>query len=124
VASPDDLGRITYGYGCVDTGTQALLDTCAAEPGHRYFVYQKQVQSSGNRDLTAAGQPGSGLPGSLLSQTVDVWGNPLTVAEQTLKADGSPSGHAKTTTHLYAPVDTSNWVLGRPLRSSVTLVSP
>lgn len=122
--SHDNLGRVTYDYGCVDTGTGTYRDTCATETGHRYFVYPRLVQSSGNRDLTATGVPGAGLPGSAVSQTVDVWGNPLTVTAQTLKADGSPSGHSKSTTHQYAPADTSNWLLGRVLRSTVTSVSP
>lgn len=122
--SHDNLGRVTYDYGCVDTGTGAYLDTCATETGHRYFVYPRLVQSSGNRDLTATGVPSAGLPGSAVSQTVDVWGNPLTVTAQNLSADGRPSGHSKSTTHQYAPADTSNWLLGRVLRSTVTSVSP
>lgn len=94
-------------------------NNCLAEPGMRYFVYPVQTDSINNKDITAAGGVGAGLPGKRTTQTVDGWGNPTTVIVQPLNPDNSHSGYSFTTTNVYAN-DVTNWFIGR-LLSTTTL---
>jgi hypothetical protein len=54
---------------------------------------------------------------------VDKYGNAGRVKVDALNGDGSASGHVKQTDTWYVN-DETNWILGRPLRSSVKAVTP
>jgi hypothetical protein len=106
-------------YSCLDISnpTASPLPSCSVGPGKRYFVYASQVDAM-EQDLD-----GTALPGKRTSQTMDGWGNPLTVTETVLDASGAATGYTKTTTNTYSN-DTANWFLGRLLRSSVSAQAP
>jgi hypothetical protein len=104
-------------YGCLDISSPSAVTltqqpACPVAPGKRYLVYASNVTTS-SQDLD-----GTALPGDVTTQVLDGWANPLRVTTQT--SDGKFS---KTTDNNYAN-DTSNWYLGRLLRSKVTAVSP
>lgn len=99
-------------YSCLDISVPSAvpLPACQVGAGKRYFVYASNVVASG-QDLD-----GTVMPTEITTQTLDGWGNPLTVKTQTSGAGGSFS---KTTTNTYSN-DTTNWYLGRLLKSTVT----
>jgi hypothetical protein len=103
-------------YSCLDISAPSAspLPACTVGAGKRYFVYASQVDKSG-QDLD-----GTVLPSEQTTQTLDGWGNPLTVVTSTSDAKGV---YSKTTTNSYAN-DTGNWFLGRLLKSTVTSVAP
>ena len=76
-----------------------------------YFPYVSQNIESG-WDLN-----GAALPTVTTNSTYDVWGNPTQIAVST------GDGYSKTTTNTYNN-DTTNWYLGRLLRSQVQSVTP
>lgn len=104
------------------TGTAALAPgqpgNCVVAPGSRYQVWASR-STEGHNDL--GGLP---LPGSRTEVSdVDKYGNAGRVKVDALNGDGSASGHVKQTDTWYFN-DEANWILGRPLRSSVKAVAP
>jgi len=91
---------------------------CRASPGMRYFVYQNQTDSTGNRDANAAGEPGGGLPGNRTTRVMDAYGNATRVVSQVLNPDNSPAGVNTVTTNSYVN-DLAGWRLGRLMASTV-----
>lgn len=114
-ASWSNLTLTTYTYTCNDFVNP--IGTCPVAPGKRYFVYAAQSDEQG-WDLN-----GAGLPRNRTTQTMDNFGNALTVTVDTLNPDGSASGYSKSTTNVYSN-DPVNWNLGRLLKSSVTVTTP
>lgn len=106
-------------YSCADVSnpTAAPLPDCTTAPGKRYFVYASKVVSW-SQDLD-----GSAIGGTQTTQSVDGWGNPTSLTIDTLDGAGTTTGQRKTTTNIYAN-DTSNWYLGRLLRSTVQATAP
>lgn len=128
-STANNLGQTAYQYACIDFSSasatasalcSAVAQSCTIAPGKRYYVYPNVIDSTGNKDLTAAGQPGKGLPGSHTTQVQDNWGNALCSAVQTQDWTGSNTDFSKTITNVYAPADVTNWYLGRLLRSTTT----
>lgn len=117
-----NLGTKQFQYMCLDFVNPEAA-TCALAPGKRYFVYPNVIDSLNNKDLTSAGQVGVGTPGSHVTQSMDNWGNVTNTSTQTLDAAGAPTGHVKSMSNVYAPVDT-NWYLGRALKSTTTVTTP
>jgi len=115
-AAWSNLVLATNTYAC-NNFADPVAATCPVGPGKRYFVYASQSDEQG-WDLT-----GAALPWLRTSQTMDNYGNPLTVTIDTLNPDGSASGHSKSTTSVYSN-DLSNWYLGRLTRSTTTVTAP
>jgi hypothetical protein len=90
-----------------------LADTCAAVAygGTRYFPYVSQRLESGS-ELN-----GAPLPTTTTSTSYDAFGNTVRTAVST------GDGYSKTTTNAYAN-DTTNWLLGRLIRSQLTSTTP
>ncbi len=74
-------------------------------------------------DLTASVDTSRDLNGALLrtvttSTTYDGYGNATSITAST------GDGYSKTTSNTYAPADTVNWLLSRPISSQVTSTTP
>lgn len=91
---------------------------CVVTPGARYQVWASRSTERHN-DLGALPLPGTRTEVS----DVDKFGNVGRVKVDALNGDGSASGHVKQTDTWYFN-DETNWILGRPLRSSVKAVTP
>jgi hypothetical protein len=96
-------------YGCKDF---VLASGCVPAPGKRYFPYVSQSAERA-KDLNGADFPMV----STMTQ-YDGSGNATTVT--TNAADG----FTKVTTNTYADPDTTNWILGRLLRTTVQSTIP
>ncbi|NKI94387.1 SpvB/TcaC N-terminal domain-containing protein [Rhizobacter sp. SG703] len=92
---------------------------CRTSPGMRYFVYQNQTDSIGNRDVNPAGGAGGGLPGNRTTRVMDGYGNATRVVSQVLDPDNNPAGVNTVTTNNYIN-DLAGWRLGRLMSSTVT----
>ena len=102
------LTAATSTYGCQNPTTSAA---CTVAAGNRYFPYVTQTDEYNYE-----------LDGSLVTHTTtgyqyDAYGNAVQVVVN------SNDGYVKTTTNTYQN-DTTNWYLGRLLRSSVTSTTP
>jgi hypothetical protein len=108
-AGPNNqLSLATSTYGCLNPQNGS---PCAVAAGNRYFPYSSQsIESSW--DLN-----GAILPTLTTSQQFDTYGNAIQVTAST------GDGYSKTTTNTYQN-DTSNWYLGRLLRSQVQSIAP
>ena len=104
------LSQITNSYNCNDAASTTVTP-CVVGTGKRYFVYANQSVESG-WDYN-----GAVLPVITTKTDYDNWGNAT-------KVDVSTSdGYGKTTINSYSN-DSSNWYLGRLLKSSVSSVAP
>ncbi|MFN4329271.1 MAG: FG-GAP-like repeat-containing protein [Limnobacter sp.] len=74
-------------------------------------------------ELTPEWSQGVALPGKKVTTSVDVYGNPLQITEQTLNADGTQSGYSTTTVNTY-DADATRARQGRLIKSTVTHVKP
>lgn len=109
---------------CADTaaGVKAACLGTAVQPGRRYVVYPSQIDS---RSADWDGTTFYALPRSKVrNQNVDLYGNVGTVITDTLSATGAATDYGKTVTNNYAPTDTTNWILGRLLKSTVKSTGP
>jgi len=98
--------------------TPGQAGNCVVTPGARYQVWASRSTERHN-DLGATPLPGTRTEVS----DVDKYGNAARVKVDALNGDGSASGHVKQTDIWYVN-DETNWILGRPLRSSVKAVTP
>jgi len=64
-------------------------------------------------DLNAAA-----LPAVTTTTVYDAYGNPTSIVAST------GDGYSKTTTNTYAAADTTNWFIGRLIRSTVSSTTP
>ena len=104
------LSEISNSYNCNDP-VSSTATPCVVGAGKRYFVYANQSVESG-WDYN-----GAALPVITTKTEYDNWGNAT-------KVDVSTSdGYGKTTVNNYSN-DSSNWYLGRLLKSSVTSATP
>jgi hypothetical protein len=98
------------------------LKTVAA--GNRYQILTPTSQSQ-SRDWDSQTNTFRVLPATKTTTKQDNWGNVTEVKTETLNTDGATSsGYSKTTTDTYATPDTTNWRIGRVVRSSVTATAP
>jgi hypothetical protein len=91
---------------------------CTVAPGARYQVWASRTFES-HQDLSRARLPGSQTNVS----DMDKFGNPGRVQVDTLNPDGAASGHTKITDTWYSN-DEVNWLLGLPIRRTVTVTKP
>ena len=104
------LSQISNSYSCSDAASTTAA-ACVNAAGKRYFVYANQSVESG-WDYN-----GAVLPVITTKTEYDNWGNAT-------KVDVSTSdGYAKKTVNTYSN-DSSNWYLGRLLKSVVGSTSP
>jgi hypothetical protein len=102
------LSQVDTTYTCLDPSTGA---TCTIAAGNRYFPHASQSVEQG-WDLN-----GTALPTVTTANQFDTYGNAIQVGINT------SDGYSKTTTNVYQN-DTTNWYLGRLLRSQVQSVTP
>ncbi|TLS17579.1 MAG: hypothetical protein FDZ72_13420 [Betaproteobacteria bacterium] len=102
------LSQTDMTYDCLDPATGTA---CSVGPGKRYFPYVSKSVESG-WDLN-----GAVLPVVTTTNSFDLWGNATQVTVS--NSDGS----SKTTTNTYVN-DSTNWYLGRLIRSVVTSTAP
>jgi hypothetical protein len=105
-----DFSQVTSSYSCNDPAN-VTTTPCTVGIGKRYFVYANQSTSS-NWDLN-----GAALPVTTTNAAHDNWGNATAINV------GTSDGFSKSTVNTYSN-DSTNWLLGRLLRASVTSVSP
>lgn len=91
---------------------------CVVAPGRRYQVWASSTLEN-HQDLNRAGLPGSRTEVS----DMDKFGNPGRVRVTTLNPDGTASGDIKITDTWYSN-DETNWLLGLPIRRTVTVTKP
>ena len=104
------LSQVTNTYGCNDAANTTAAP-CVVGTGKRYFVYANQSVESG-WDYN-----GTVLPVITTNTEYDNWGSAI-------KVDVSTSdGYAKRTLNTYNN-DSSNWYLGRLLKSVVESTAP
>ncbi len=104
------LSQVNNSYACNDVA-KTTATACAVGIGKRYFVYASQSIESGWDYNSAV------LPVIVTKTEYDNWGNAT-------KVDVSTSdGYGKSTINSYSN-DSSNWYLGRLIRSSVTSAAP
>lgn len=112
------LGETSRSYQCLGTTstTDPVLNAnpaaCSVAPGRRYFSYAVQMAES-QFDLA-----GATLPTITTGYSYDIWGNPSQITV------GTSGGGTRTTTNTFAPPDTTGWIHGRLLRSTVTSTVP
>jgi len=87
-------------------------------PGARYQVWASRTFES-HQDLNRTRLPGSQIDVS----DMDKFGNPGRVRVDTLSPDGSASGNVKVTDTWYSN-DEAAWLLGLPIRRTVTVTKP
>jgi hypothetical protein len=91
---------------------------CTTAPGSRYQVWASRTSE---RFFDAAG---TGMAGKRTDVAdVDKFGNAARVSVFTLNGDGTDSGHTQVTDSWYSN-NVADWVLGRLLRSNVTVTAP
>jgi hypothetical protein len=96
---------------------------CVVSPGARYQVWASRSAEQ-RKDLTGLEVAAQDLPGTRTDVSdMDKYGNAARVRVEALLGDGTASGHYQVTDTLYSN-DPANWILGRPLRSSVKAVAP
>jgi len=104
----------TNTWSCINPANNAA---CTVSAGNHYFIYPSQID-------TVPTDLGIALPRTRVQNlSLDAFGNAGTVVTTTLNPDGSASGYSKTATNTYYN-DTTNWYLGRLLKSSVVSASP
>ncbi len=102
------LNQVSNTYGCLNPANGTA---CTVAAGNRYFPYASQSIESG-WDLS-----GAALPVVTTANQFDIWGNATQIGVSTT------DGYSKTTTNTYTN-DTTNWFLGRLIRSQVQSVAP
>lgn len=111
------LTQTTTTHACRDPAA-ALGANCVVAPGRRYFVFP-QVTLGKTWDLNGTSMPWS----RTTNQSLDAYGNALSVGTETLNADGSATDHSKWVTSTYYN-NPSTWILGRLLSSTVAASGP
>jgi len=106
------LSQVDNTFGCMNPATGA--SSCTVAAGNRYFPYVSQSDETSN-DLNGAFinkvRTVNGVP--------DLYGNLTSITVSNLTSGGSATGYSKVTTNTYATPDTTNWILGRLVRSEV-----
>jgi hypothetical protein len=108
-SSGAELSKTIHTYDCIQP---EVGSPCAVAVGNRYFPFVWRSVESGN-DLN-----GAALTTLITDTSYDAYGNPASVTVD------SGGGYRRTTTNIYAPPDTANWLLGRLMRSTVQSTSP
>ena len=112
----NQLDLVTYTYNCSDftVGTN-----CTAGTSKHYFPYLKtSVEDSWDTNGTA-------LPEVTTTNTFDCEGTPTgCYGNVTSVSVSTGDGYSKTTTNTYKTADTTNWILGRLVRSTVQSTVP
>lgn len=108
------LNQVDNTFACKDF--DADPDTCTVAAGKRYFPYVSQSVEASN-DLN-----GTAMPSVTIANTFDSYGNATQIVVST-SVGGTADGYSKTTANTYTN-DTTNWLLGRLTRSTVTSVTP
>ncbi len=106
------LKRTTTTPGCQIPPT---LAACTVAAGNRYFVYAASTLEE-NWDLNGTAFPTQ-------SVALSYGGNPQ-YGSVTQSVTTSSDGSSKTTVNEYWPADTTNWILGRLKKATVTSVKP
>lgn len=106
-----DADARSLGYAINAYGVKTLLGVPGEPP--RYFVYTTRSES-GAKDLN-----GIDMPVNVGEFTYDDWGS-LTQSVSSVGPRGGPAYRLKTLLNEYAPADTSNWILGRIRKATVT----
>jgi hypothetical protein len=119
--SPSDRGLTTYTYDCTDFDSTA---GCLSGVGKRYFPYVTRVEEK-SWDLNGVALPitRTDTAYDCVSTSAVCFGNALDITVSTLNADGSASGYSKRTQSQFHD-DSTNWILGRLLKSSVIHTAP
>jgi RHS repeat-associated protein len=111
------LAETTESDGTVLSLSTTTLATRALNGGKTRVPYASEaVQKSYELD-------GSFMTGTDTTTQIDDYGNATSITVATINDDGSATGYSKTTTSAFTN-DTTNWILGRLLTASVTLVAP
>ncbi len=95
---------------------------CVPQVGKRYFVYQDKSTESG-WDLDGASIPLRSLPVTTTETSYDDYGNATSVNVSVTDPVTSET-FTKNTANIYATPDTTNWILGRLTRATVTSTTP
>jgi len=115
----------TTAAGAATTCSDTSASSCASGAIQPLRRYQSYAYESWSQSRDWDGTTFIALPASKTTQSQNEWGNATSVTAETYKADGvTSSGFSKTTTSTYAPADTTNWRMGRLLRSVVTSTAP
>jgi len=104
------LSQTTYTYGCMDFVSASTSD-CIVAPNRRYYNYVN-LNLEQNWDLN-----GVAFPSTTTTNQFDSYGNATQVTVTT------SDGYSKTTANTYTN-DTTNWLLGRLTRATVTSTIP
>lgn len=105
------------GGGAAELGP-GKAGNCVVAPGRRYQVWASRTFES-HQDLSRASLPGSQTDVS----DMDKFGNIGRVRVDTFNLDGTASGNTKVTDTWYSN-DEVNWLLGLPIRRTVTVTKP
>jgi hypothetical protein len=101
-------------YACTNPATGAA---CTIAAGNRYFPHVTQSDET-SRDLN-----NTFISKVRTQNSYDSLGNATQIGVTHLDAGGAATGYSKTTTNTYTN-DTTNWLLGRLLRSEVQSTVP
>jgi hypothetical protein len=108
------LSQTDYSYACLDPANGS---GCTVATGNRYFPHVSQSDET-SRDLN-----NTFISKVRTQNSYDSLGNANQIGVTHLDAGGSATGYAKTTTNTYTN-DTSNWLLGRLIRTEVQSTVP
>src|SRR6266403_754181 len=103
------LKLVSNSFGCINPVNGGA---CALSAGSRYFPYVSQTVES-TWDLN-----GAALPVVTIQNGFDNYGNATQVSV------GTSDSHCKVTRNVYIAADTTNWILGRVARSTLTSKTP
>ena len=103
------LKLVSNSFGCINPVNGGA---CALSAGSRYFPYVSQTVES-TWDLN-----GAALPVVTIQNGFDNYGNATQVSV------GTSDSYCKVTRNVYIAADTTNWILGRVARSTLTSKTP
>jgi hypothetical protein len=109
------ISQVDNTFTCKDF--DADPDVCTVVAGKRYFPYVSQSDEVVN-DLN-----GAFINKSRTTNAFVIWGNATQIVVTTLNSDGTASGYTKTTTNTFTN-DSTNWILGRLTRATLTSTTP
>jgi hypothetical protein len=109
------ISQVDNTLACKDL--DADPDVCTIAAGKRYFPYVSLSDEVVN-DLN-----GAFINKTRTTNTFDVFGNATQIVVTTLNADNTATGYVKTTVNTFTN-NTTNWILGRLTRATVTSATP
>jgi hypothetical protein len=109
------ISQVDNTLACKDL--DADPDVCTIAAGKRYFPYVSQSDEVVN-DLN-----GAFINKTRTANTFDIFGNATQIVVTTLNADNTATGYVKTTVNTFTN-NTTNWILGRLTRATVTSATP